>query len=74
MGKKLVSARDLPAGHVLTEDDVALKSPGDGIPPYELERLLGSTLRRPVLEDETLTFELLEERLPAEGVLSAHDG
>ena len=74
MGKKLVAARDLPAGHVLTEEDVALKSPGDGIPPYELERLLGSTLRRPVLEDETLTFELLEERLPAEGVLSAHDG
>ncbi len=74
MGKKLVAARDLPAGHVLGEDDVALKSPGDGLPPYQLERVLGSELRRPVLEDETLTFELLEERLPTEGVLSGHDG
>ena len=74
MGKKLVAARDLPAGHVLGDADVVLKSPGDGIPPYELERVVGSTLRAPVLEDDTLTFELLEERLPAEGVLSGHDG
>ncbi len=73
MGKKLVAARELPAGHVLTEDDIAFKSPGDGIPPYELERVLGSTLRRPVLEDDTLTLELLEEGAPAAGVLSGHD-
>ena len=79
MSKKLVAAQDLPAGHVLGEGDIALKSPGDGLPPYELERVIGSTLRRPVLEDETLTLELLEERTPAQiaaeqGVLSAHDG
>ena len=41
MGKKLVAARDLPAGHVLREEDIAAKSPGDGLPPYELDRLLG---------------------------------
>jgi sialic acid synthase len=64
MAKKLVAARDLPAGHTLTEDDVALKSPGDGLPPYELERVVGRTLRHPVLEDSPLTFELLEELLP----------
>jgi N-acetylneuraminate synthase/sialic acid synthase len=77
MAKKLVAARDLPAGHVLTEEDLALKSPGDGLPPYELERVVGSVLRRPLLEDETLTFELLEEREPVaepSGVLSGHDG
>ena len=73
MGKKLVAARDLPAGHVLEDGDVAFKSPGDGLPPYELERVLGATLRRPVLEDETLTFELLEEPLPVAGVLSRVD-
>jgi sialic acid synthase len=37
MAKKLVAARDLPAGHVLTERVLALKSPGDGIGPGELE-------------------------------------
>ncbi len=73
MGKKLVAARDLPAGHVLEDGDLAFKSPGDGLPPYELERVLGATLRRPVLEDETLTFELLEEPLPVAGVLSRVD-
>ena len=52
MGKKLVAARDLPAGHVLDDGDVALKSPGDGLPPYELERVLGATLRQPVREDD----------------------
>jgi sialic acid synthase len=61
MAKKLVAATDLPAGHVLTEADVAMKSPGDGLPPYELDRILGRTLRHPVQEDSALTFELLEE-------------
>ena len=74
MGKKLVAARDLPAGHVLHESDIALKSPGDGLPPYELERLVGRTLRRPVAEDLTLTFELLEAAPDPERVLSGHDG
>ena len=74
MSKKLVATRDLPAGHVLGEGDIALKSPGDGLPPYELERVLGCALREPLEEDAPLSFELLDERLPAEGVLSAHDG
>ena len=39
MAKKLVAARDLPAGHTLTEADIAIKSPGDGLPPYELDRV-----------------------------------
>jgi sialic acid synthase len=64
MAKKLVAARDLPAGHTLSADDLAMKSPGDGLPPYELDRLVGRTLRHPVREDSALTFELLEEVLP----------
>ncbi len=59
MGKKLVAARELPAGHVLTDSDVAIKSPGDGIPPYELENILGRMLLRPLMEDENITFEVL---------------
>ncbi len=44
MQKKLVAARDLPAGHVLTADDIAMKSPGDGLPPYEFDNILGMRL------------------------------
>ena len=64
MGKKLVAAHDLSAGHTLREEDIAAKSPGDGLPPYELERLVGRILRHPITADTALTFELLEEMLP----------
>jgi N-acetylneuraminate synthase/sialic acid synthase len=60
MGKKLVAARDLPAGHVLSLDDIAIKSPGDGIPPYELDRLPGRVTRRELKEDECIAFDDLD--------------
>ena len=37
MAKSLYTARRLPAGYVLTEADVAIKCPGGGMPPYELD-------------------------------------
>jgi sialic acid synthase len=66
MGKKIVAGTTLPAGHVLRREDLALKSPGDGLPPYELDNVIGRTLRHPLAEDAALTFEHLEELLPAE--------
>ena len=66
MAKALVAARDLPAGHTLTEADIAMKSPGEGLPPYEFDQLVGRTLRHPVSEDNALTFELLEEQVEAQ--------
>ena len=57
-----------PAGHVLRREDLALKSPGDGLPPYELDNVIGRMLRHPLSEDSALTFEHLEE-LPAGSVL-----
>jgi sialic acid synthase len=66
MGKKIVAAADLPAGHVLRREDLALKSPGGGgLPPYELDNVVGRTLRHPVAEDGALTFDDLEEQLPS---------
>jgi sialic acid synthase len=64
MAKKIVAATTLPAGHVLRREDLALKSPGDGLPPYELENVIGRILRHPLGEDVALTFEHLEELLP----------
>jgi N-acetylneuraminate synthase/sialic acid synthase len=60
MGKKLVAARDLREGHVLTMADVAIKSPGDGLPPYYLDQLLGQSLSRDLRADESLTLESLK--------------
>ncbi len=61
MGKKLVAAGDLEAGHVLTEADVAIKSPADGgLRPYELDGLVGRRLRRPLRLEETIMLEDFE--------------
>jgi N-acetylneuraminate synthase/sialic acid synthase len=55
MGKKLVAARDLPAGHVLAPGDLVAKSPADeGLPPSALDEVLGRTLTRPLSEDEAI--------------------
>jgi sialic acid synthase len=64
MSKKIVAAATLAAGHTLRREDLALKSPGDGLPPYELDGVIGRTLRHPLGKDDTLTFEHLEELLP----------
>jgi sialic acid synthase len=60
MGKKLVAARDLKAGQVLTREDIAIKSPSDGIPPYELDNVIGKTLVKDLLEDDNFAFEDLK--------------
>jgi sialic acid synthase len=61
MGKKLVAARELEQGQVLTADDLAIKSPADGgLPPYELERLVGRRLRRAVTYEDFVTFDDVE--------------
>ncbi len=62
MSKKLVAARDLPAGSRVTQSDVAIRSPGDGLPPYELPRVLGRRLLRPLAEDEA--FALADLAVP----------
>ena len=50
-----------PPGTCSTSDDVAIKSPADGgLPPYELDNLVGRRLARPLAEDEIVTFDALE--------------
>jgi N-acetylneuraminate synthase/sialic acid synthase len=57
MGKKIVAARDLKAGHAIRMTDLALKSPNDGIPPYDIYRLEGKMLIRDIAIDEGLKWE-----------------
>jgi N-acetylneuraminate synthase/sialic acid synthase len=57
MGKKLVAARDLPAGHVLGLDDLVAKSPADGgLPPYQVDELVGRRLLRALSFEQDVTF------------------
>jgi sialic acid synthase len=59
MGKKLVAARRLPPGHLLGADDLAIKSPGDGLPPSELPHVVGRVIRVALEPDEALRLEHL---------------
>jgi sialic acid synthase len=59
MGKKLVASRALPRGHVLAAGDIAMKAPGDGLPPYVIDQVVGSTLITALQPDDPITFEAL---------------
>lgn len=59
MGKKIVASHDLPAGHVITEADLAFKSPGDGMYPYQADEVLGRALARGLSEDEAVSPDVL---------------
>ena len=51
---------DLPAGHVLVEDDLVAKKPGFGIPPASIGTLLGRRLVRDVAHDDLISEDSLE--------------
>jgi sialic acid synthase len=58
MGKQLVAARDLAAGHVLAAGDLVAKSPADGgLPPYELGGLLGRALAKPLSAEQAIALD-----------------
>ena len=59
MGKQLVAARDLPAGHAIRREDIAIKSPGGGLQPYEIDKVIGRTTRTALKTDEAITFAAL---------------
>jgi possible N-acylneuraminate-9-phosphate synthase len=54
MRRSVVTACDLPAGHVLTRADLCAKRPGTGIPPDRIGALVGMTLRHAVVGDTVL--------------------
>jgi N-acetylneuraminate synthase/sialic acid synthase len=61
MGKKLVAARALAAGDILAPGDLVAKSPADGgLPPYELDRLVGGRLVRALAAEEDIALADVE--------------
>jgi len=58
--KSVVARRDLPAGHVLTADDLTVKKPGTGIPARRLDDVVGRTLRTAVAADALLSPDDLD--------------
>jgi N-acetylneuraminate synthase/sialic acid synthase len=60
LGKSLVAARDLPAGHALSAADLVAKSPGTGVAPNAVHSLVGRVLNRDLAADELVKLEDLQ--------------
>jgi sialic acid synthase SpsE len=55
--QSLTTTRALPAGHTIARADLTIKRPGTGIPPFELQQILGKTTRHAVDADTPLKHE-----------------
>ncbi|WP_336703780.1 N-acetylneuraminate synthase family protein [Micrococcus terreus] len=64
LAKSLVAARPLEVGAVITESDVAVKSPGRGLQPNALPQLVGRTVRRAMDEGDFFFEGDLKETVP----------
>lgn len=54
--RSLVTARALPAGHVLRAEDLDAKRPGTGIEPCHIDQVIGKTLLVDLAADEAITL------------------
>ncbi|MHB0768690.1 N-acetylneuraminate synthase family protein [Bradyrhizobium sp. 5.13L] len=61
LAKSLVAARDLSAGTVISEGDIAVKSPGQGLSPLKMPALLGRKLTRTMAADDYFFQSDLDE-------------
>ncbi len=57
--RSLVAAVNIPAGTVITEEMLAVKRPGFGIPVRHMEIVIGRTARHDIEEDDILTWEMI---------------
>ncbi len=60
--KSIVAARDLKRDSILTEDDISVKSPGNGISPIYWDKVLGMVLREDVKKDTLLRWDILGDQ------------
>ncbi len=54
--RSIVARHPLPAGHVLTADDLAVKRPGTGLSPMMWHQVIGRTTTRSYRHDEALEW------------------
>lgn len=55
--RSIVAARDLPAGHIIAEKDLAFQRPGTGLMPYEIKHLLGCRAKAAIKAKSLLSFD-----------------
>jgi sialic acid synthase SpsE len=58
--KSIHTARSLPKGHIITEADLIMKRPGNGISPMLVDKIIGKITNQKLLKDHLLTPQDLE--------------
>ena len=52
--KSIVAARDIAEGEILTEENITVKRPGNGISPMQWDEVLGTRAKRSFSYDELI--------------------
>lgn len=58
--KSIHLVADLKAGHILTETDLVMKRPGDGISPMQMKHIVGKRIKRDLQADAKLNLNDIE--------------
>lgn len=67
MGKSVVARKKIEKGTVVTPDLITFKSPGAGIPPYMVDKVLGKVALKDMEADYIIDFRDLSKK-PAKGI------
>ncbi len=59
--RSIVARNSIPAGTVLTREQLHLKRPGTGISPLDMDKVLGKVVRVELTENEQLAWDMLAE-------------
>lgn len=56
--RSLVAEHGIACGELITRDMITFKRPGTGIPPYEINSIIGKKAKQDIAEDTTLQYEM----------------
>jgi len=62
LGKSIYSARSIKEGERLQREDMVIRSPGGGLKPYEIDKLIGKKISSNVEEGTALSHSHFESR------------
>ncbi len=60
MRRSLISKKAMKKGQIITDSDIIMKRPGDGIPPDQIDKILGRTLLEDIDEETQFEFEKIK--------------
>jgi len=60
MGKMIIAARDLQAGHLIDFKDLEFRSPAEGLPPFFADKIVGKVLKQELKKYSPIMLEMFD--------------